>query len=835
MKKRILAIIALSLIFTSFMSTFVYGASSSAKEVTVYIENNTENGEHEEGTKNCRHYYMVKKGETVVKRKAELVVGQNNTFTLPKVEGGYTMVLSKEYTDKKGKLRTFVFMGDNDPRSMRGDFGETDSSDNAKFYVGCPRDYTIDKQVEEVDTKASATAGSVGVAVAAAIVLGAGSAVATGAASVVGVAAGTASSVSGTDSEGSEESGKSTYKMVLYKEFGDAIRYNEQPVFIYARMVEVTPEGEEIDRMDLTNKISIFSKDSHIKVGQTTMSTDSVAASLEAETSTLAEAPNTGIVSFEFQGAGGSFRNNVKFRLIGEAAIGFEGKHNDQLYIQSGSNQTYSLVVKPMDFVKPAKLRIGTMSTDMPFDVKLEQSKDGQYQLIVTDQSEKLYQIEQFYENFNVEVIGENDVEKAQSMASLILCHEGLLADFVDGKKEVKGYKDRETNRMAETIVDFRLGLYDTEQETLVFQTPEDLAFTYSDEAGICEIIGLEAEIDEDWDERNAIRYKMIAKKPFPSNHDYKGDFSAMCRLNNTFYEYNAPVALKPDVQIYNEMVEVEEEYQNCIYMIKFYLPQEKGEQLIAELNEKSKKYQYGARDYQIYRQFVWNRAQYYIMTEHRDYMRESAFYDDMICICEWTKWIGDIAFEMALMPFGGPLAGFVLSNGKNLLISVTDIYITKGTLETKDVVQYLIGVLGGLDGVVSTTPSPTEYKKLALWLMAFFAYRVVYHRAYSSDDKGKRIDSWYDAIGMGFKDLAVKGLLASFGSMAMGGADDTLSVKTGKNTRVTYNKYQDDEMMKPLTDIGDGAIDAVNSQLDTWINKLYQFLDDVVDGKIVL
>lgn len=40
---------------------------------------------------------------------------------------------------------------------------------------------------------------------------------------------------------------------------------------------------------------------------------------------------------------------------------------------------------------------------------------------------------------------------------------------------------------------------------------------------------------------------------------------------------------------------------------------------------------------------------------------------------------------------------------------------------------------------------------------------------------------------------------------------------------------------MKPLTDIGDTAIDAVNSQLDMWLSKLYQFLDDVVDGKIVL
>lgn len=97
------------------------------------------------------------------------------------------------------------------------------------------------------------------------------------------------------------------------------------------------------------------------------------------------------------------------------------------------------------------------------------------------------------------------------------------------------------------------------------------------------------------------------------------------------------------------------------------------------------------------------------------------------------------------------------------------------------DITLYMIGILVGLDRVVSTTQSSSEYKKLALWLMALFSYRVVYHCLYSSDDK--RVDSWYDAIAVGFKDLAIKGLLASIGAKLMRDADDALTVKTGKNT----------------------------------------------------
>ena len=55
----------------------------------------------------------------------------------------------------------------------------------------------------------------------------------------------------GSEADGGDSDVKeSRYKMCLRKDFGDAIHYNKKPVTVYARMVEVTPEGDEIDRPD---------------------------------------------------------------------------------------------------------------------------------------------------------------------------------------------------------------------------------------------------------------------------------------------------------------------------------------------------------------------------------------------------------------------------------------------------------------------------------------------------------------------------------------------------------------------------------------------------------
>lgn len=78
-----------------------------------------------------------------------------------------------------------------------------------------------------------------------------------GAGSALAAAAG-----SDCDSEGK----RSTYKMYINKDFGDSIRYDKPPVTVYARMAEVTENGQEIDRPDLTSQISIFCEGNPLRI-----------------------------------------------------------------------------------------------------------------------------------------------------------------------------------------------------------------------------------------------------------------------------------------------------------------------------------------------------------------------------------------------------------------------------------------------------------------------------------------------------------------------------------------------------------------------------------------
>ena len=49
--------------------------------------------------------------------------------------------------------------------------------------------------------------------------------------------------------------------MVIYKSFGDGIRRCAAPVRVYAAIVEIDYEGDELQRGDLTEKITVSSED----------------------------------------------------------------------------------------------------------------------------------------------------------------------------------------------------------------------------------------------------------------------------------------------------------------------------------------------------------------------------------------------------------------------------------------------------------------------------------------------------------------------------------------------------------------------------------------------
>ena len=123
------------------------------------------------------------------------------------------------------------------------------------------------------------------------------------------------------DSKEEEEKKKKTYKMKVYKGFGDAIRKGDQAVSVWARIVEIEElpdRTREMIRDDLTEKISASGEGMDVRlIGMQNnyMGAEiSIPADSEAQTATLI---------FTFTGAGGVMHNRITFRVIGEPCIRF--------------------------------------------------------------------------------------------------------------------------------------------------------------------------------------------------------------------------------------------------------------------------------------------------------------------------------------------------------------------------------------------------------------------------------------------------------------------------------------------------------------------------------
>ena len=130
--------------------------------------------------------------------------------------------------------------------------------------------------------------------------------------------AGAIGAASGGKKNGDEEEKKrKTYKMKVYKGFGDGIRRGAKPVTVWARIVEVV-DGEEINRPDLSERITVSGAGMDVRplgVQNTYKGAEvSVPADSQAQTATL---------TFTFTGAGGVFRNNITFKVLGEPEITF--------------------------------------------------------------------------------------------------------------------------------------------------------------------------------------------------------------------------------------------------------------------------------------------------------------------------------------------------------------------------------------------------------------------------------------------------------------------------------------------------------------------------------
>ena len=115
------------------------------------------------------------------------------------------------------------------------------------------------------------------------------------------------------DSEDEKPKEPSTFKMILYKEFGSSLMLGDVPKIVGARIEEITAKGEKIQRPDLTAQIQI-GQGSNITIVETFMTAKYKAASIRVD-KLPEEEPYEGDIWFIFRAPGGALRNRLVFNI----------------------------------------------------------------------------------------------------------------------------------------------------------------------------------------------------------------------------------------------------------------------------------------------------------------------------------------------------------------------------------------------------------------------------------------------------------------------------------------------------------------------------------------
>lgn len=614
---------------------------------------------------------------------------------------------------------------------------------------------------------------------------------------------------SGSDNDNTDEKG-STYKMVLYKEFGNAIRYNDPAVAVYARMVEITKEGTEVSRMDLTQQIQIVAGSPAMKVRDQQVAGEYTGAFVEAEAAGNTGNPTEGIVSFQFTGEGGSFQNNVTFRLVGEPYIEYQSSHNNQIYILASSAREFILQCVPMDFMHSPTLTMAPSQSEL-FDIRLEQEKENTYRVIVTDKAVKPEIVEKFYQSFRIELTAENDQnEIARSHVEVIVCYEGLVPDWHGKEKEIRAYyTDREKKEMVKTVIGFSIGVWNNEKQSLDINPAGDLDITVTDEKDLCKTIGVSWETDPNDGSETVTNYWFTAEKPFPSENPADIELKA----KSGELTYSTPMKLIPDEQQYAD--DLKQEYERCLYIIETYMEGELREKRLEQCKQTWGKF--GIEDYQGYRRQVWKSAENQILQKRESYLSAAAYADTAIVALEFAKNVGDIALDMALAPIGGPFASILIGQAKDSVLELVDMYVND-KLYGDGLKEFLSNRMAQMIGMMDNffdPPKPEDAnftKKMVIWFTCYFIYRAGYHLMYDKDENGNPAGIT-EGLKAACQDMTIKAVMVAFMGDVMDKEKPNSTVakmvdKTG------YSKKADSELAEKVLSTATTVAGYINSLL---------------------
>ena len=598
---------------------------------------------------------------------------------------------------------------------------------------------------------------------------------------IIGGVAAITGAGAGSDPDNGDKKKKSRYKMCLRKDFGDAIRYDTQAVTVYARIVEITPEGEEIDRPDFSARIEMFSGGG-LKVESTAIADNYMGALVCAESVPGGQNPDRGVLSIRFSGEGGSFQNNVTFRLVGKPRIYFPEQGNYltmTLPMLLGDGEVYETPVILHDFLeKPTSVRLD-VAEGVPLSCKLEETEEANetnYLLKVKNLSGKPETPQAVKLMFGIGILAENDKEKAEEGVKAELYPEGLSIREV--KFDDQGYVliDTFDNEATEEwgdvlptgfVLDFAVPEQgDKGRPTVRVLEPSEFNPVFNGLKGTDERTNHLAErfkysIQEA--QSNSKEYKFAPQEALVEEKDkpYYLTLPISCAYGQEEYTLDLPIRLLGGGpgplagwdEAFNKMKKVVSKVGGISPEIAKMLRENGKKMSTAELRLVTRK--------------ICHDAIIYYTKDAAEYEQIAAELDDMLFYAEWIKWFGDQAFSYLISTYYGSTADALLSPAKDIFAAFLGEVIDKLLYDEEislDELETIKNITAGVDNLITNVfddatakDSKLSFKQVCAVVAGFLVWKIG-KNIYENRDEDGKIDL-YSAITALTADLTAMGV----------------------------------------------------------------------------
>lgn len=554
-----------------------------------------------------------------------------------------------------------------------------------------------------------------------------------------------------------EDKRRREYQLIISKTVGQNIK-SDQAVTIFASIYERIYEedgtySEQINRM-LSEMIEFSSPESFVKFSAPSMQGDSKAVDFVAESNEKGERfSKQCTITCIAIGSGGTHRQNVVFNIVDEPYVAIEQK----LFILANSGKTFEWNYEPMDFVEPVEtVTLSTHQSELPFEINI--SKDLKDKKVTVKDLVARKPFKGFFDTYTCEIIAKNKKETGKIIFYVVMCYEGIMVDFLGAKQEILAkLRDDNSGKMVETRVKVRGGLWNEKQKNLEMLSPKGITLSFDDEKDIFALLEASSVENLDFHTPDGKAYLLSVAHSLPSMDAVKGTIRVEGEVGGRRMSSEQEISIEPDRLTYEK--EFEKEYQNCKRIIEVYMSERFKTKKLMELERA--KHKLGLEDLKLFRQNCWGIAQRCIMQERQQYLIDEAWYDEAIATAELLVYIGDMAFDLALSPIGGPIAGFLAAQVKSSFIEVLGIIIENPNKSYFDIIweftsKRIEQTLGSADGLIEV-PKATEREKLAIWLACYVIYRIGFHWWFDKDEEDNSI-GLKEAIKVGLQDFVGKG-----------------------------------------------------------------------------